>query len=93
MTLVVILEVEDLSSEKDGGILMKCITEGTGYKTPADLATAQLHYKLAREDGSIIEDTRGGVPLYDSTFSRTVWSLYDGAKGLVAWYYRRGFPG
>ena len=26
--------------------------------------------------------------LYDSTFSRTVWRLYGGAKGLVMWYYR-----
>jgi hypothetical protein len=26
-----------------------------------------------------------GVPLYDSTFSRTVWRLYGGAKGLVMW--------
>jgi hypothetical protein len=25
--------------------------------------------------------------LYDSTFSRTVWRLYAGAKGLVVWYY------
>ena len=23
--------------------------------------------------------------LYDSTFSRTVWRMYDGAKGLVMW--------
>jgi hypothetical protein len=27
------------------------------------------------------------VRLYDATFSRTVWRLYDGAKGLVVWYY------
>jgi hypothetical protein len=26
------------------------------------------------------------VSLYDSTFSRTVWWLYGGAKGLAAWY-------
>jgi endonuclease/exonuclease/phosphatase family metal-dependent hydrolase len=25
-------------------------------------------------------------PLYDSTFSRTVWRLYGGAKGLAMWY-------
>jgi hypothetical protein len=25
--------------------------------------------------------------LYDSTFSRIVWRLYGGAKGLVMWYY------
>jgi hypothetical protein len=31
-----------------------------------------------------------GVSLYDSTFSITVWRLYDGAKGLVMWYYLRG---
>ena len=30
---------------------------------------------------------RQGVSLYDSTFSRTVWRLYGGAKGLVMWYY------
>jgi hypothetical protein len=28
-----------------------------------------------------------GVSLYDSTFSRNVWRLYGGAKGLVMWYY------
>jgi hypothetical protein len=27
------------------------------------------------------------VPLYGSTFSRTAWRLYGGAKGLVMWYY------
>ena len=27
-----------------------------------------------------------GVPLCVSTFSRAVWSLYGGAKGLVIWY-------
>jgi hypothetical protein len=27
-----------------------------------------------------------GVSLYDSTFSRTVWRLCGGAKGLVVWY-------
>jgi hypothetical protein len=26
--------------------------------------------------------------LYDSTFSRTVWRMYGGAKGLVMWYYQ-----
>ena len=29
-----------------------------------------------------------GVSLYDSTFSRTVWRLDGGAKGLVVRYYR-----
>ena len=32
------------------------------------------------------EAGRLGV-VYDSTFSRTVWRLYDGAKGPVVWYY------
>ena len=27
------------------------------------------------------------LPIHDSTFSRTVWRLYGGAKGLVVWYY------
>jgi hypothetical protein len=27
-----------------------------------------------------------GVSLHDPTFSRTVWRLYVGAKGLVVWY-------
>jgi hypothetical protein len=27
-----------------------------------------------------------GVALYDSTFSRTVWRLCGGAKGLAMWY-------
>jgi hypothetical protein len=29
---------------------------------------------------------RGPDGTYDSTFSRTVWRLYGGAKGLVMWY-------
>jgi hypothetical protein len=32
------------------------------------------------------ESARQFVSLYDSTFSRTVWRLYGGAKGLVMWY-------
>jgi hypothetical protein len=31
----------------------------------------------------------GQVLVYESTFSRTVWRLYDGAKGLVMWYSPR----
>ena len=27
------------------------------------------------------------VTLYDSTFSKTIWGLYDDSKGLVVWYY------
>jgi hypothetical protein len=27
-----------------------------------------------------------GASLHDSTFSRAVWRLYGGAKGLVMWY-------
>jgi hypothetical protein len=27
-----------------------------------------------------------GASLYDSTFSRTVWRRYGGAKGHVVWY-------
>ena len=26
--------------------------------------------------------------ILDSTFSRTVWRLYGGAKGLAMWYYQ-----
>jgi hypothetical protein len=29
--------------------------------------------------------------LHDLTFSRTVWRLYGGAKGLVMWYYALTF--
>jgi hypothetical protein len=28
-----------------------------------------------------------GLQGNDLTFSRTVWRLYGGAKGLVVWYY------
>jgi hypothetical protein len=31
------------------------------------------------------------MSLHDSTFSRTVWRLYGGAKGLVMWYYKVGY--
>jgi hypothetical protein len=34
-----------------------------------------------------------GSPLYDSTFSRTVWRLYGGANDLVMWYYREQLRG
>jgi hypothetical protein len=33
---------------------------------------------------------RERMSLYDSTFSRTLWKLYGGAKGLVMWYYKVG---
>ena len=39
--------------------------------------------KLA--DWQLVE-TYQGASLYDSTFSRAVWRLYGGAKGLVMWY-------
>jgi hypothetical protein len=45
-------------------------------------------------DGRAAHPARGGwhpgprgVSLYGSTFSRTVWRLYGGAKGLVMWCY------
>ena len=31
----------------------------------------------------------GIATLHDPTFSRAVWRLYGGAKGLVMWYYHR----
>jgi hypothetical protein len=34
----------------------------------------------------------GWLALYDSTFTRTVWRLYGGAKGPVMWYYQRAAP-
>jgi hypothetical protein len=41
-------------------------------------------------DGDLVEDGPAlllAVQVYGSTFSRTVWRLYGGAKGLVMWYY------
>jgi hypothetical protein len=34
-------------------------------------------------------DGRFRAQVYGSTFSRTVWRLYGGAKGLVMWYSAR----
>jgi hypothetical protein len=35
---------------------------------------------------------RSKSELHDPTFSRTVWRMYGGAKGLVMWYYPVGRP-
>jgi hypothetical protein len=35
-----------------------------------------------------IQSLPQGASLHDSTFSRAVWRLYGGAKGLVVWYYQ-----
>ena len=42
------------------------------------------------EDGPFTFEAMQVRSLYDSTFSRTVWRLYGGAKGLVMWYYTSG---
>jgi hypothetical protein len=39
--------------------------------------------------GSVCEEKKEAAkvrPLHDSAFSRTVWRLYGGAKGLGIWY-------
>jgi hypothetical protein len=59
------------------------ITRVCGYsasKAAIDSFTRWLAVELAKKLGE-------KCALYDSTFSRTVWRLYDGAKGLVMWYY------
>ena len=50
------------------------MTEGHRLRRPLDAAAR----------GPAEDD---GASLYMSTFSRTVWRLYGGAKGLVMWYY------
>ena len=37
-----------------------------------------------------VETCARKISLYDPTFSRTVWGLYGGAKGLAVWYYQVG---
>lgn len=54
--LVDIIEIDDINS--DGGILVKKIVEGEGYKNPKDLGTAKFHYKLALVDGTTIKDSQ-----------------------------------
>ena len=34
-----------------------------------------------------VSPVQNELSLHESTFSRTVWRLYGGAKGLVVWYY------
>jgi hypothetical protein len=48
---------------------------------------APLYGRYRFVDGHAVKsDIAAIIALYDSTFSRTVWRLYGGAKGLVMWY-------
>ena len=51
----------------------------------ATLCEAEADDALALE-AACVTPADVQVPLYDSTFSRTVWRLYGGSKGLVMWY-------
>jgi hypothetical protein len=45
------------------------------------------HNHAMTAKGGALELSAGGHGLiYDSTFSRNVWRLYGGAKGIVMWY-------
>jgi hypothetical protein len=52
----------------------------------AVLSEAAKARQQARPHSKALRLGQGSVALYDSTFSRTVWRLYNGAKGLVMWY-------
>ena len=55
-------EVKDITPDgQQGGIKMKIIKEGNGYKTPKDLSTAKLHCSLALPDGTVLYDTHAKV--------------------------------
>jgi hypothetical protein len=45
-----------------------------------------LSSKAAQYEAALQAEAAASVRLYDSTFSRIVWGLYGGAKGLVVWY-------
>ena len=62
--------------------------DNLGFKTKKK-SYIGLFVRLAWHcSGSYRESDGRGVSLYDSTFSRTVWRLYGGAKGLAMWYYQ-----
>ena len=58
--------------------------------TAAPTGAAGTPYYMAPEqhdrEGFGAPGRLGSASLYDSTFSRTVWRLYGGAKGLAMWY-------
>ena len=54
-------DVEDVSTDKDGGVLMTKIVESAeanDYKNPKDMGTAKMHLKVTLEDGTVVKDTR-----------------------------------
>jgi hypothetical protein len=57
----------------------------TAAFSPAELSTTEGSHQVL-ERGAHLREREG---LYDPTFSRTVWRMYGGAKGLVVWYYLR----
>jgi len=50
---------DDITEDKDGGVLKDVVTEGSGFESPKDLAKVSMHYTL-EVDGKIVKNTREG---------------------------------
>jgi len=49
------IEEEDISENKDGGLLKKILTEGEGYEKPEEDAQVKVNYTLHRSNDEIVE--------------------------------------
>jgi hypothetical protein len=58
----------------------------TAMQPSCGLLKAPACLQLVDLRGEAAAPVRPPPVIYDSTFSRTVWRLYGGAKGLVVWY-------
>jgi hypothetical protein len=69
------VECEEAALKQNVRVLLMC--EGCHLKRPT--------YGLKSEGKWRYSCHAACWPLYDPTFSRTVWMMYGGAKGLVVW--------
>jgi hypothetical protein len=63
--------------------------EGSAGRPPSHSFSRLLH---SSSHSSSDVQLANQLVLYDLIFSRTIWRLYDGAKGLVMWYWHT-WPG
>jgi len=65
------------------GSLEAAMRRRTGFYAEAIAAAKANGYDGFSSDEELRGGASGSASLHDSTFSRTVWRLYGGAKGLV----------
>ena len=86
------VEVEDLTEDKKGGLLLKILSTGaeSDYKMPKDLASVRLHYKVsAAETGAVIADSRA---LSSGSLEMSAFYAFEESEPSIVSHYSGGGP-